>query len=71
MTYLHLRRVKVGQQFELCRTGEVFTLLAARPETPSGYRRDCQGSDGRLTNLHHACKVRVIPNAQDHLLVQG
>ena len=64
MMYYRLQRVKVGEQFELCRTGEVYTLIAARPETPSGYRRDCQDKTGRITNLHHSCKVRVIPNTQ-------
>jgi hypothetical protein len=63
--YFRLQRVKVGERFELCRTGEVYTLIAARPETPSGYRRDCQDSRGRVTDLHHSCKVRVIPNTQD------
>ena len=62
--YLLLRWVKVGQRFELCRTGEVFTLVAAGPETPYGYKRECRGSDGRLARLHYACNVRVIPNAQ-------
>ena len=60
MTYYRLQRVRVGQSFELCRTGEIYTLIAARPETPSGYRRDCQDKSGRITNLHHSCKVKVI-----------
>jgi hypothetical protein len=62
--YLTLNRVKIGQQFELCRTGEVYTLIAARPETPSGYRRDCQDSSGRITNLHHNCKVMLLTENQ-------
>ena len=65
MTYYRLQRVKVGQSFELCRTGEVYTLIAARPETPSGYRRDCIDSKGQSHNLHHSCKVRVIPNTRE------
>jgi hypothetical protein len=64
MIYYRLQRVKVGESFELCRTGEVYTLIAARPETPSGYRRDCVDRNGKSHNLHHSCKVRVIPSAQ-------
>ena len=64
MKYTKLSMVKIGERFELCRTGDVYTLVAARPETPSGYRRDCVDHDGVVKNLHHNCKVRVIPNTQ-------
>ena len=65
MMYYRLQRVKVGERFKLCRTGEVYTMIAVRPETPSGYRRDCVDSKGQSHNFHHSCKVRVIHNTQD------
>jgi len=55
-----LRKLPVGARFTLCRTGERYELVAARAQTPSGYRRDCHRlSDGYMTTLHHACHVEI------------
>jgi len=62
-TTLKLRQVKVGQRFELCRTGEIYTLVRKAPETPYGYRIVVERL-GKESSLHYHCKVRLAGSGE-------
>lgn len=56
-----VRNMKIGQQFILNRTGQRYTLLERRHETPGGTVYVVLRSGHAVpTSLHHACHVSPI-----------
>lgn len=58
-----VRNMQIGQTFRLKRTGELYTLLGHKRETPSGTQwvvRRC--GFAKPTTLHPAC--HVVPISQ-------
>ena len=60
---VRVRNLKVGQWFELKRTGEVFQYHCRDINTPGGIRHWVRRQlEARITTLHHSNHVRVLDN---------
>ena len=61
MSITRIRNLKVGQFFELKRTGETLQYVGRDIMTPGGIRHWVRRElEQRIVTMHHSCHVRVI-----------
>jgi hypothetical protein len=62
---LKVRNMQIGQTFRLKRTGELYTLLGHKRDTPGGTQYVVQRSGfAKPTTLHHSCHVELLEDAK-------
>ena len=60
MSITKVRSLQIGDEFILCRTGDKYTFVGRRADTPSGLKWYVYNhTSEKLTSLHYSCKVEV------------
>ena len=60
-----VRNMQIGQTFRLKRTGELYTLLWHKRETPGGTQYVVRRSGfAKPTTLHHSCHVELMEDTK-------